>query len=78
MKILWEFSIQTNKVLINQPDIVVDKNQKSTGDIAIPSDSDVRKEYEMLEKYQGLENELEKMWKVKAKIIPVMNGVLEL
>lgn len=43
-------------------------------DIAISSDRNVRrKEYESLEKYQGLKGKLE-MWKVKAKIIPLVIG----
>ena len=57
--------------MANQPDIVVvDKEQKTVTvvDVAIPSDSNIRKkEHEKLEKYQGLREELEKMWGVKAK-----------
>lgn len=30
-----------------------------------------KKEYEKLNKYQELKEEIEKMWKVRAKIIPV-------
>lgn len=44
-------------------------------DIAILSDMNVReKEYKKLKKYQGMEEELEKMWRVKAKIIPLIIG----
>ena len=80
-KILWDFQFQTDKlVMANQPDIVVvDKEQKTVTvvDVAIPSDSNIRKkEHEKLEKYQGLREELEKMWGVKAKVVPVVIGAL--
>ena len=46
-------------------------------DIVVPSDSNIKKkEYEKLEKYQGLKEELERMWKVKAKVVPVVIGAL--
>ena len=64
-KILWDFQIQTDKmVMANQPDIVIiDKQQRKAVviDVAIPSDSNIKKkEHEKLEKYQGLKEELEK------------------
>lgn len=34
------------------------------------------KEHEKLEKYKGLNEELEKMWKEKVPVIPVVNGTL--
>ncbi|TWW59398.1 hypothetical protein D4764_06G0009280 [Takifugu flavidus] len=63
-KILWDFQIQTDKMVVaNQPDIVVvDKHQKTVVviDVAIPSDSSIRKkEHKKLEKYQGLKEETE-------------------
>ena len=46
-------------------------------DVAIPSDSNIREEeHEELEKYQGLKEELEKAWKVKATVVPVVIGTL--
>ena len=46
-------------------------------DVALPSDSNIRKkEYEKLEKYQGIKEELERTWKVKAKVVPVVIGAL--
>uniref|UniRef100_A0A087YQ23 Uncharacterized protein n=1 Tax=Poecilia formosa TaxID=48698 RepID=A0A087YQ23_POEFO len=76
-KILWDFQIQTDKmVMANQPDIVVvDKQQRKAVvvDVAIPSDYNIRKkEHEKLEKYQGLREELEKAWKVKTTVVPVV------
>ncbi|XP_015256200.1 PREDICTED: programmed cell death 1 ligand 1-like [Cyprinodon variegatus] len=55
--------------MANQPDIVlIDKQQKKAVviDVAIPSDSNIKKkEHEKLEKYQGLKEEPEKMWKTR-------------
>lgn len=66
--------------MANQPDIVVvDKLQGKAVvvDIAIPSDGNIRKkEHEKLEKYQGLKEELEKAWRVKAVVVPVVIGAL--
>lgn len=46
-------------------------------DVAIPSDGNVRKkEHEELEKYQGLKEELEKAWRVKTTVAPVVIGEL--
>ena len=78
---LWDFQIQTDKlVMANQPDIVlINKQQKKAVviDVAIPSDSNIRKkEHEKLKKYQGLKEELEKMWGVKATVVPVVIGAL--
>lgn len=46
-------------------------------DVAIPSNSNIRKkETEKLKKYQGLKVELEMMWKVNAQVVPVVIGTL--
>ena len=46
-------------------------------DVAVPSDSNIKKkEYEELEKYQGLKEEQERTWKVKVKVVPVVIGAL--
>ena len=43
-------------------------------DVAIPSDSNIWKmEQEKLEKYQGPKQELQKMWGVKATVVPVLS-----
>ncbi|TWW81593.1 hypothetical protein D4764_01G0014080, partial [Takifugu flavidus] len=80
-QILWDFQIQTHKMVVaKQPDImVVDKHQKTVVviDVAIPNDSNIRKkENEKLEKYQALKEEIEKMWGVKATVVPVVIGTL--
>ena len=62
--------------MANQPDIVlIDKQQKKALviDLAVPSTSYMRKkEQEKLKRYQGLKEELEKMWGVKAAVVPVV------
>lgn len=65
-KIPWNFQIQT--VMANQPDIVVvDKQQKASGG---------RCSNPKLEKYQGLKEELQTMWRVKTTVVPVGKGAL--
>lgn len=46
-------------------------------DVAIPADSNFRtKEHEKMEKYQGLQKQLEQMWKGKAEVVPVVPQAL--
>ncbi|TWW59309.1 hypothetical protein D4764_06G0008390 [Takifugu flavidus] len=60
-KILWDFHRKTVVVI----------------DVAIPSDSNIRKkEHKKLEKYQGLKEEMERMWWMKATVVPVVIGAL--
>lgn len=57
--------------------VVVDKQRKTAAviDVAIPSDINIRKkEYKKLEKYQRLREE--KMWRMKATVVPVVFGAL--
>ncbi|KAF7643158.1 hypothetical protein LDENG_00244290 [Lucifuga dentata] len=59
--------------------VVVDKEQKRTIliDVAVPADSNIRKkEHQKIQKYQGLKEELERTWKVKSKVVPVVIGAL--
>ena len=64
IKILWDFQIRTDKLIVIQPDVVVvDKHQETAVviDVAILSDSNInKKEHEKLEKYHGLTEELKK------------------
>ena len=80
-KILWDFSIQTDHVIESRrPDlIVVDKKERSFKiiDFAVPGDSRIEeKEKDKIEKYQDLRRELQKIWNVKVKIIPLVVGSL--
>ena len=80
-KILWDFSIQTDHVIEAQkPDLVVVDKKKRTCkiiDFAVPGDSRIEaKEKEKIDKYQDLRRELQKIWNVRVKIIPLVVGAL--
>ena len=75
------FSIQTDRVIeARRPDlVVVDKKERSCKiiDFAVPGDSGIEeKEKDKIEKYQELGRELQKIWNVKVKIIPLVVGSL--
>ncbi|XP_068754161.1 uncharacterized protein [Montipora capricornis] len=75
VKLLWDFNIQARR-----PDVVaVDRDKKTCNiiDIAIPVDAGiVEKEKEKVEKYQDLRREVARLWNVKAKVVPIVVGVL--
>ena len=78
---MWDFSIQTDHVIeARRPDlVVVDKKERSSKiiDFAVPGDSRIEeKEKDKIEKYQELGRELQKIWNVKVKIIPLVVGSL--
>ena len=80
-KILQDFSIQIDHVIEAwRPDlVVVDKKDRicETIDFAVPGDSKIEeKEKDTIEKYQDLGRELQKIWNVKVKIIPLVVGSL--
>ena len=79
-KILWDFGIQTDVIEAQRPDlIVVDKEKKSCKiiDFAVPGDSRIEeKEKDKIETYQDLGRELQKIWNVTVKIIPLVVGSL--
>ena len=59
--------------------VVVDKKERSCKiiDFAVPGDSRIEeKEKDKIEKYQDLGRELQKIWNVKVKIIPLVAGSL--
>ena len=77
---MWDFRIQTNHVIeVQKPDLVV-FDKKSTSkiiDFAVPGDKTFeKKEKENIEKYQDLRWELQKIWNVGVKIIPLAGGSL--
>ena len=78
---MWDFSIQTGHVIeARRPDlVVVDKKEGSCKiiDFAVPGDSRIgEKGKDKIEKYQDLGRELQKIWNVKVKIIPLVVGSL--
>ena len=55
--------------------MVVNKLQKKRVviDAPIPSDSNIKtKEHKRLQKYHGLKEEVEKMWELKAAVVPLV------
>ena len=79
--ILWDFSIHTDRtVSANRPDIIIkDKKQNNCLliDMSVPSDRNISsKEFEKKYKYKDLEIEIQRMWKMKTKVIPVVVGAL--
>ena len=81
MKIVWDFNIQTDKVIDSKsPDIVVinkDKRESWIVDTANPGDLREReKEIEMREKYQDLSMEIRRLWKTSVKVVPIVVGAL--
>ena len=80
-QILWDFSIQNDHVIEAwRPDfVVVDKKERSCKiiDFAVPGDSGIEeREKDKIEKYQDLGRELQKIWNVKVRIIPLVVGSL--
>ena len=78
---MWNFSIQTDHVIEAwRPDLVVVDKKRSTCkiiDSAVPGDSRIEeKEKERIEKYHDLRRELQKIWNVRVKIIPLVVGSL--
>ena len=82
VKILWDFKIQTDKVIShNKPDILVfDKQSRDLMiiDVTCPFDTRIQeKEREKIERYQDLKWELIRIWRCKtAKVVPVVIGAL--
>ena len=77
--ILWNQQIQTNRTIPNnKPDIKIRDNEKGTCmliEVAISGDRNViKKEAEKILKYKDLTIEIQRMWNVKTKVIPVIIG----
>ena len=78
---MWDFSIQTDHVIeARRPDLlVVEKKERSCKiiDFAVPGDSRIEeKEKDKIGKHQELGREIQKIWNVKVKIIPLVVGSL--
>jgi hypothetical protein len=77
--ILWNRQVQTNGAIPNnKPGIVIRDNEKGTCmliDVAIPGDRNViQKETEKILKYKDLTIEIQRMWNLKTRAIPVIIG----
>ena len=80
-KILWDFNIQTDKVIKHKlPDIFFINKQKRECqiiDFVISGDQNIAiKEQKKSDKYHSLRIELQKVWNVKVAVIPVVIGAL--
>ena len=81
-KILWDFTIQIDMEIVHQrPDIVAtDKENNKCRiiiDIAIPGDQNIKeKELEKINQDQDFRLKVQKLWNVKATVIPVVVGAL--
>jgi hypothetical protein len=78
LTILWNQQVQTDKNFPNnKPDIIRDNEKRMCMlmDVAISGDRNVmKKEAEKILKYKDLTIEIQRMWNVKTKVIPVIIG----
>jgi len=77
--VLWNQAVHTDRdVTANRPDIIIKNKKEKTCtliDVAIPVDRNaVQKEAEKKLKYKSLCIEIQRMWKLKCTIIPVITG----
>jgi len=78
--IVWNQQVQTDRSIPNnKPDIIIQDHERRTCmliDVAIPGDGNViKKEAEKILKYKDLTIEIQRMWNVKTRVIPVIIGV---
>ena len=76
---LWNQQVQTDRTILNnKPDIIIRDNEKCTCMlivVAISGDRNVnKKEAEKILKYKDLTIEIQRMWNVRTKVIPVIIG----
>ena len=77
MTIPWNQQVQTDRTIPNnKPHIIIRDNEKCMlTDVAIPGDRNViKKEAEKISKYKDLTIEIQRMWNVKTRVIPVIIG----
>jgi hypothetical protein len=73
--------VQTDRTIPNnKPDIIIRNNEKGTCmliDVAISGDRNViKKEAKKILKYKDLTIEIQRMWNIKARVIPVIIGAI--
>ena len=77
--ILWNQQVQTDRTLPNNKPYIINRdNKKGTCmliDVAVSGDRNViKKEPDKILKYNDLTIEIQRMWNVKTKMIPVIRG----
>ena len=76
-KLLWDFDIQTNNLILARRLNLVIINKKERTCIMIPADHRIKlKESEKKDKYLDLARELKKLRNMKVTIIPIVIGTL--
>ena len=83
VSILWDMPINTDRTIkANRPDIVVKdlKNKQCLLiDMSIPTDKNISVKFaEKLSKYKDLEIEIERMWAMTTRTVPIIIGALGL
>ena len=78
---MWNQQVQTDRTIPNnKPDIIIRDNEKGTCmliNFEISGDRNViKKEAENVLKYKDLTIEIQRMWNVKTKVIPVIIGAI--
>ena len=81
LTIMWDMPVNTDRTITaHRPDIIVKDSVNSTCkliDMTVPSDKNITlKEIEKKSKYKDLEVEIQRMWQMKTKVIPVVVGAL--
>ena len=76
---MWNQKVQTDRTIHNnKPDIIILDNEKGTCmlmDVAISGDRNgIKKEAEKILNYKELTIEIQRMWNVETKVIPVIIG----
>ena len=76
---MWNQAVQRDReVTANRPDIIIKNTKEKTRtpiDVAIPADRNVvQKEAEKKLKYKSLCTEIQRVWRLKYTIIPVVIG----
>ena len=79
--VLWDMAVQTDRhIKANRPDIIIKDKVNSTCkliDMTVPCGKNVSsKEIEKKSKYKDLEIEIQRMWKMKTAVIPIVIGAL--
>ncbi len=80
-KILWDLTVQTDHIIdARRPDLILIKkhdNKCIIVNFAIPYDTRIeQKEREKVNKYQDLKRELQKLWNMSVKVVPIVFGAL--
>ena len=78
---MWDMPVNTDRTITaNRPDIIIKDSVNSTCkliDMSITSDRNIAlKEIKKKSKYKNLELEIQRMWRMKTEVIPVVVGAL--